>query len=268
LYEYMAAYLSLHGYQAGENPITTFIRLEALADRKVDVEHFFEYAWRHRDDSYAGAWGDLLYGGVVNVLVDLFARNGFFENGVGWKQFSAYQALAKKLNPGDLVVNLNYEPLFERGARQAGCHFAYVPNSPKPTDFLVAKPHGSINLIVEKETFWFSEPDIIGSLMAPGEHMDEFRGIIPPRYGKSLEQHPIATIMFDSIRGCAPESVTFWGVGFTSSDADLTDAYKRWSERALKISLIHPNPTRVIHDAERLLNRSVLHFRQPEEWSF
>jgi hypothetical protein len=268
LYEYMAGYLRSRGYEAGKNPVTTFIRLESIPDININIEYFFEYAWCHKNDSYLGAWGDLLYGGVVNPIVDLFARNGFFENGVGWKPFTAYQILAKTLHPGDLVVNLNYEPLFEMGARQGDRHFTYVPERPKPGDFLVAKPHGSINLIVEKDAFWFSEPNIIGSVMAPAEHMNEFRGIIPPRYGKSFRQHPIAANMFDAIRNYTPENVTFWGVGFTSSDIDLTDTYRRWCERASRISLIHPSPTRELSDAERLLERPILHFRKPEDWDF
>jgi hypothetical protein len=268
LHEYMARYLRECGQEPGLNAVTTFVRLEVLANAKINVERFFEFAWAHRNESYSGAWGDLIYGAVVNVLVDLFARNGFFENGVGWKPLNAYQALAKKLDPGDLVVNLNYEPLFEMGAMQAGCKLAYVPNVAQPGEFLVAKPHGSINLIVEKDKFWFSEPDIIGSQMAPGEHMDQFRGIVPPRYGKSFDQHPVAVRIFEAIRDYRPESVTFWGVGFTSSDADLTKAYEGWCSSASKISLVHPSPTTEVADAERMLKRGIQHFSQPEDWDY
>src|ERR1035437_3418871 len=248
--------------------VTTFVRLEVLDNAKINVERFFEFAWAHRNESYSGAWGDLIYGAVVNVLVDLFARNGFFENGVGWKPLNAYQALAKKLDPGDLVVNLNYETLFEMGAMQAGCKLAYVPNVAQPGEFLVAKPHGSINLIVEKDKFWFSEPDIIGSQMARGEYMDLFRGIVPPRYGKSFDQHPVAVRIFEAIRDYRPESVTFWGVGFTSSDADLTKAYEGWCSSASKISLVHLSPTTEVADAERMLKRGIQHFSQPEDWDY
>lgn len=268
LYNFMSAYLQANGHETGSNPISTFIQLEALPDNGVDVEKFFEYAWLHRGDSYNGAWGDLLYGGVINPLIDIFARNGFFENGIGWRPFAAYQCVANKLNPGDLVVNLNYEPLFEMGARQAGCDFEYIPDSGDPRKFQVAKPHGSINLIVEKYKFWFSEPDIIGSVMAQNEHMEMFRGIIPPRYNKSYQQHPIAKIIFDKIRDYIPDSLTFWGVGFAGSDIDLVDIYKGWCERVQSISLIHPCPTHEVQDAEQLLGKSVQHFKQPEDWGY
>jgi hypothetical protein len=156
LYQFMAGYLEAIGHETGPNPVHTFIRLEAIPRNNVNVERFFEYAWLHRDSSYQGGWEDLLYMGVFNPLVCLLAENGFFENGVGWRPLRAYQAMARKLMAGDLVVNLNYEPLFEMGARQVGCSFSYVPLSSEPTDFLIAKPHGSINMIVEKGAFWFS----------------------------------------------------------------------------------------------------------------
>ena len=215
LYQYMAGYLLSRGYSPGPNPVVTFLELEKIQHNSTNVEHFFEYAWVHRTDTYQGGWEDLLYMGVFNPLVCLFAENGFFENGVGWRPFRAYQAMAKELNAGDLVVNLNYEPLFEMGAQQAGCSFAYAPLTPKKMDFLVAKPHGSVNMIVDKEVFYFSEPNIIGSAIVDGENRKIFRGIIPPRFDKAYQQHPIASVIFNAIRDYTPESVTFWGVGFT-----------------------------------------------------
>jgi hypothetical protein len=266
LYQYMTGYLQTSGHEVGPNPVHTFIRLEAIPGNNVNVERFFEYAWYHRYNSYPGGWEDLLYMGVFNPLVCLFAENGFFENGVGWKPLRAYQAMAKKLNAGDLVVNLNYEPLFEMGAAQAGLSFTYVPLSPRQADFLVAKPHGSINMIVENGTFYFSEPDIIGSAIVNGEERDIFRGIIPPRFDKSYQQHPIANLIFNGIRNYTPESVTFWGVGFNSSDGDLIDVYRRWCDRAAKVLLIHPHPISELIDAELLFKRSILHLQQPEDW--
>jgi len=236
-----------------------------MLDNTIDVEHFFEYAWLHRNNSYQVGWEDLLYMGVFNPLVCLFAENGFFENGVGWRPFRAYQAMAKKLKEGDLVVNLNYEPLFEMGAHQAGCSFTYVPLSPEPVDFLVAKPHGSINMIVEKETFYFSEPNIIGSTIMDGENREIFRGIIPPRFDKSYQRHPIASLIFNAIRDYTPESVAFWGIGFTSSDSDLIEIYRTWCDRASVVTLIHPHPTSEVRDAEKLLKRSVLYLENPED---
>ncbi|RBA23081.1 hypothetical protein [Herminiimonas fonticola] len=266
LYDYMQRYLVSLGHMPSSNPLETFIALEELGT-DVHIERFFEYAWMHRHSLYDGAWGDLMYGAVVNTLICLFPQNGFHENGKGWKPFTAYQALANKLSAGDLVVNLNYEPLFEMGAIQAGRQITYIPNNQKNDSILVAKPHGSINLIVESKKFWFSEPDIIGSIMSQGEDMTEFRGIIAPRYNKSYQQHPIAAKIFDAIRDTSPDSVTFWGVGFTNSDADLNELYLGWCGKASRISIIHPCPETEILDAEKLLHTKVEHYKSPEEWN-
>jgi hypothetical protein len=266
LCQFMAGYLQANGHKAGPNSVDTFIRLEAIPGNSINVERFFEYAWLHRNNSYQGAWEDLLYLGVFNPLTCLFAENGFFENGVGWRQLRTYQAMAKKLRAGDLVVNLNYEPLFEMGAVQAEVKFAYVPLSPEPEDFLVAKPHGSFNMIVEKGNFYFSEPNIIGSATVVREERDIFRGIIPPRFDKTYQQHPIANRIFNDIRNYTPESVTFWGVGFNSSDGDLIDIYRGWCDQAANVFLIHPNPNSELNDAELMFKRPVAHLQKPEDW--
>lgn len=120
-------------------------------------------------------------------------------------------------------------------------------------------------MIVEKETFWFSEPDIIGSAIVNEENREIFRGIIPPRYDKSHQQHPIASCIFNAIGDYTPKSVTFWGVGFTRSDSDLIEIYRGWCDRAIEVTVIHPHPTSEITDAESLFNRTIVHLERPED---
>ncbi|MGO9545857.1 MAG: hypothetical protein ACLPPF_13845 [Rhodomicrobium sp.] len=160
---------------------------------------------------------------------------------------------------------MDYEPLFEMGVAQAGLPFCYVPLPSQREEFLVAKPHGSMNMIVEKETFWFSEPNITGSAIVSGENRQIFRGLIPPRFNKSYDQHPIAKSIFDAIRDFTPESVAFWGVGFTSSDVDLLSIYRHWCQQASSVFLIHPHPKSEIRTPTELLKRSVHHLKRPED---
>lgn len=268
LFLYIQDYLHQNNHPPQENLISQFIELEKNSTSSINIERLFEFAWEHRNDYYEGAWGDLLYGAIVNPLICLFANHGFFENGVGWRQFTANQTVAKHLNAGDLVVNLNYEPLFEMAAVQANCAFVYSPNTPKKSDFIVSKPHGSINLIVEPERFWFAEADIIGSVQAPNESENFFRGIIPPRFNKSSEQHPISSVLFDAIKNFTPTSLTFWGVGFTGSDQDILRLYQSWGMDAHKIEIIHPNPnSQAINDAIALFNRQIDYYPNPEAWA-
>jgi len=94
--------------------------------------------------------------------------------------------------------------------------------------------------------------------------MSGFRGFVSGLENFVLINTPIAMRIFQAIRDYRPESVTFWGVGFTNSDADLTEAYKRWCRSASKISLIHPSPTTEVADAEQILKRSIQHFCQQQ----
>lgn len=265
----MRGYLEAHDYLSKGDPTDTFVELERAGADRINVERFFEYAWRHRDEYPSqymehGEWGNLVYHGIASSLV--FLLRHFFENGVGWKPLSASQMVARHLSVGDLVVNLNYDTLFELGAKQTNRHFVYVPNKPSVDSLRIAKPHGSLNLIVNNGGFAFGQPEFIHMVLQPGEDMGNLRGIVPPRFNKAYNQHPVARVIFDEIRGVSPTKLTFWGIGLSDSDADLTELYQRWANTA-ECEMINPNrKTESVARAQEILGAPVQHFLSIEDW--
>ena len=182
--------------------------------------------------------------------------------------FTASQAVAAALRPGDLVVNLNYDTVFEIGLKQARVDFRYIPGPPERRHLYMAKPHASINLVCTASEGRWTDPEHFQTVTYPDEDMTEFRGIVPPRFNKSFEQHPIAAAVCELIRRLFPESLTFWGVSLADSDRDLLDLYREWSRSLSRIELIHPNPTAEAKaNIQRLLGKAVKQFLSPEEWA-
>ena len=93
------------------------------------------------------------------------------------------KSIAAKYGSGDLILNLNYDTVFELSLQQIAQPFVYAPNQPKENELLVCKPHGSINLVVNDRGFTFGQPDWWGTPEPPGYRT--FAGFVPPRLTKS-----------------------------------------------------------------------------------
>lgn len=251
----------------GPDPTALFIELARNPDSGVNVERLFEYCWINRGDGFRyhqGDWADLINHGILSPLTFLLAQS-FYINGQGIRQLEAGKLVAGRLRKGDIVMSLNYDTLFEIALEQTGFQVTYAPNTFNGNGVLVAKPHGSINLLANGESFWFSQPDSIGALPS-GE--DDFRNhvaIVPPRFNKSYEQHPIAKIIFQSIAQTQPRTLTFWGVGLTDSDVDLIEIYGRWMRSAVAVEVINPDAT-VASKVSSILARKVNAYASIEAW--
>jgi hypothetical protein len=174
--------------------------------------------------------------------------------------------VAEKFNGGDVVLDLNYDTLFEIGAQQAGKKITFLPSAPPADALWVAKPHGSLNMVVnvEKRSFAFGELDWPGSPQ-PADGARNYAGFIPPRFNKKFSDHPAANMILKPIWNLAPEFVTFWGVGFTKSDADLAELYARWCKVCRTIEVINPDRT-VANSLKSEFGNKVNHFENVDEW--
>lgn len=258
---------SLH-IDPGPDPTALFIELARKTDSGINVERLFEYCWANRGDGFRyhqGDWADLIDHGILSPLTFLMSQ-AFYRQGEGINQLGAGKLVASKLKNGDIVLNLNYDTLFEIALEQAGLQVTYAPNSFNGKGVLVAKPHGSINLLANSESFWFAQPDSIGALHSSEDDFRNHVAIVPPRYNKSYEQHPIAQIIFQSIAQTQPKQLTFWGVGLTDSDIDLIEIYGRWMRSAVTVEVINPDAAAVASKVSDILARKVNAYVSIEAW--
>jgi hypothetical protein len=72
-------------------------------------------------------------------------------------------------------------------------------------------------------------------------------------------------MIVETIRNLEPSSLTFWGIGFTSSDADLTKLYRDWSSTASTIEVINPDKT-IATRLQSTFGKSVIHYPDVEDW--
>lgn len=277
-----------------------FYELERNVDTRdtVNIERFFEFAWKHKDKDWSpdkgpddnlpkdfiegfvitsgggtsahensqapSGWQNLLLHGIGSPL-QLIIINGFHENGVGWRPLRVAQSVGRILRPGDAVLNLNYDTLFELALQQASIPFSYAPNSVRSDEVSICKPHGSLNLTVDerKRSFAFGQPEWLGVPAPPGTI--SFSGLLPPRYEKSYAQIPTAKMILAPLTDSHPHIVSFWGVGFTSSDVDLVELYRTWTRDCSRVEVINPDDA-VARTAEELLYRDVHHYRDVPSW--
>ena len=277
----------------GDDPRELFYRLER--EGHTNVERFMEFAWvnRHRkfdikerpfppgyisglrirtpgtsdkDDtalnSHGDFWENLLYHGIGGPL-QLHMIECFFENGVGWKTLAQSQSLISHLNSSDVVLNLNYDTVFELALSQRAVSFCYSPNDPGTDTILVAKPHGSLNMVMNNTGFTFGQPEWLGMPQPPGYR--SYSGIIPPRLNKDYSQQPAAAMILAPLQQRRPESIIMWGVGLTESDVDLVSLYGQWAESANIIDVINPS-AEVADKVTDLCNTTVRHFPTLEDW--
>jgi hypothetical protein len=289
----LEAYLRELGHHELErDPRELFYRLED--EGQVNIELFLEFAWnnRHRtwkldegnrppgyisglrattggavgsEKPYAGEgqfWEDLLYHGIGMPLTVAMAEC-FFENGKGWKELALSKAMAARLQPGDAVLNLNYDTVFELALTQLGRPFVYLPHPAPGNRIEVCKPHGSLNMVVNTSSFTFGQPGWLGTPQPPA--YSSYSGIIPPRMNKNYAQHPIARLILNPLVHRRPTTIVLWGTRLTESDVDLCALYKRWAEHANRIDVINPSAelaTRV----GQVFGRPIAHFSSLERW--
>jgi hypothetical protein len=256
----LEAYLRELGFaDLGADPRELFYGLEH--DGRTNIERFLAFAWIHRDEdwkleegaappdyisglrmvAHTGApeepvpqlaprwWTDLLYNGIGKPLT-LMMSQCFFENGRGWKDLNLTKSIASWLEAGDLVLNLNYDTVFELALEQLNKAFAYSPNAPIANELTVCKPHGSLNMIMNAECFAFGQPEWLGMPEPPG--FRSYSGFIPPRLNKSYAQHPASQVILAPAINRKPDEIIMWGVGLTESDVELLNLYRHWSQHA------------------------------------
>ena len=277
-----------------------FYELERNVDTRdtINIERFFEFAWKHKNKDWSPdrgpngslpkdymVGGAITSGGVAAVSTDsqspsgwqnlllhglgsplqLIMINNFHQNGVGWRPLQVTQSVGRVLRPGDAVLNLNYDTLFELALQQAGIPFSYAPNSVRSDEVSICKPHGSLNLVVDEreQSFSFGQPEWLGTPAPPGTI--SFSGLLPPRYEKSYAQIPTAKMILAPLTELYPDSVSFWGVGFTSSDVDLIQLYQTWMRNCSRVEVINPDEA-TARAAEELLFREVHHYRDVPSW--
>lgn len=254
-------YLAAQGIDSGTDPTSLFIELAAHPNSAINVERLFEFCWVNRGKKFPGDWENLIHHGILNPLTFLLIK--VFGNGD--RHLNAGALVASKLTDGDLVLSLNYETLFEIAATQCGHQLTYLPSKSSGSGLLIAKPHGSINLLADEHRFWFSQPNCIGALPSSEDGFRNWRGIVPPRFNKTYSQHPIAKMILECVVNIRPDTITFWGVGLTDSDVDLLDIYRAWCKSNPSIEVINPDETVSLRIRE-ILGLQVHHVQTIEHW--
>lgn len=274
----------------GDDPREKFYELER--EKRTNIEIFMEYLWNNKhinshDENkvlppgYVSGFR-LSIGGDSNGLIGCgeefwqnFLGHGigspfqymmimcFHENGVGWKDFSLSKIIARSLSPGDLVLNLNYDTVFELALKQLGRSFSYAPNIAQTDEVVICKPHGSLNMVTNDKGFAFGQPDWLGMPQPPGYL--SYSGLMPPRLNKKYTQNPISARMIQSVENRMPDDLIFWGVGVTNSDVDLICLYKNWSRKNPSVTVINPDIC-VARKIENTLNLPVQHFEDLVAW--
>jgi hypothetical protein len=288
----LEAYLQELGYtEFGSDAREIFYRLEATGE--TNIERFLEFAWIHKDKEWkleegaaprdyisglrivAGGnqgdpvpplaprwWADFLYNGIGKPLT-FFMIQCFFENGHGWKDLALTKSVASRLDPGDLVLNLNYDTIFEIALDQLNQPFSYCPSESTVDQVLVCKPHGSLNMVMNRQEFTFGQPDWLGMPEPPG--FRSYSGFLPPRLNKSFAQHPAAKMILAPATSRKPEEIAMWGVGLTESDVELVALYREWSRHAKRVNVINPSDS-VARKASDLLERDITWFESVAAW--
>lgn len=241
-----------------------FFELEKDPAAGVNIETFFEFAWIHRE-AFADEWENLMAHGILGPITFLLIQ-GLWRDGILDAPLKLSPSVARRLLPGDVILDLNYDTLFEIGAMQAGHELTFLPNKPSNNSILIAKPHGSINMVVgaNGNSFRFGSLNWPGNPQ-PADGSRNFMGFIPPHQNKTYAGHWIAGEIFDAIPRTTPSIVTFWGIGFTKSDTGLSETYDVWCRPAQMIEVINPDD-RVAEAVRHQYGPKVRHFSTAEQW--
>jgi hypothetical protein len=293
-YPFLWSYLHELGYEdLGKDPRELFFQLEERGE--TNIERFLEYAWLNRDQKIElptherlengyvppgyissatlheggahksgtpGPWPNLLYHGVGSALAESIVE-AFFINGSGFPEFNLAKKAATWLGPGDLALSLNYDTVFEIALEQAQRPYVYAPEKANAAQIKVCKPHGSLNLVVNKERFMFGQPRWLGSPQPPG--MESYICLVPPTLNKTYARHPIARHMVKSVKCRRPDEMAFWGLGFTESDADLFELFRLWARSVKTVDVINPD-REVGPRIGSALNRPVRQYHNIDAW--
>lgn len=269
----MTAFLAQFGIDGGNNAVARFIELDTGEIPELNVERFFAFAYNNRDLIAPGCEGfdpateyeNLLLHGILGPLTFLLIMGLLKPGPEGDPPLPLARQVAERLRPDDLVVNLNYDTVFELGAEQAGHSLAFVPNQGDANSLRIAKPHGSLNLFLNatRDAFWFAQPQIVGGLQ-PSDGSRNYLGFVPPRFGKQYDQHPIAAAILEPVAVMNPTVVTFWGIGLTDSDQDLLAIFRRWA-RSAAVEFINPSASDATRAAQ-LLGAPVARFDSVDAW--
>lgn len=254
------------GEDIKRGPVGVFINLEAKAPDQHNIETLCEHAWRQfgADPDF---WAAFIHEGIFLHLFALFTEQ--FGLGAG-KNMVAGRQVAEVLQPGDRVLNLNYDIAFDLALKQAGKAITYSPDV-RENGISVFKPHGSFNFYVNPKNgnCFFEDPQKIqGSFGIPDPQGGVFfvqHGIIPPRLNKSYAQHPAAEMILSHGRPFSPRIVTFWGVGLTNSDVDLLSLYREAVAYAELVEFINPSQE-ASEKATKLLATKLTHFLSLDQW--
>jgi hypothetical protein len=248
------------------SPVEVFCRLEEQLPEIYNIERLCEFTWRVFGKSHV-FWESFIYEGIYFKLFALFTQQ--FGMGLGRAMQAGYRVITQ-LAPGDVVLNLNYDILFDLALVQSGKPFCYAPEV-HPGMVSLLKPHGSINLYVNLSNgnCFFEEPHRIhGSVRIPdraGGTFSPYGGILPPRLNKSYEQQPFAEHILSTGRPFLPRVVTFWGVGLTASDQDLLSLYKEATAWSKIIEFINPDE-QACRNAEKMLGKRIRYFSSLDKW--
>jgi len=260
LYEYM----DRKGLESEGNPLKKFVDYSESYPEEVNIEDYFEFIWSLKQEysglkdylsrirpngryeppheNWESLWYQLLFWGIGAPLN--FAICQTLKLTGEFQELRGANMIIEHLKKGDVVLNLNYDTLFEIGLQQSQKRFTYAPNKRNYACILVAKPHGSLNRIrtriFDKYSVTFAHPDIYGAGLPSGQ--ESYTEIFAPRKNKNYEQSPTSKIIIDSVKNLKPHKLTFWGVGFTASDIDLLELYSNWASQSQIVELINPDP--------------------------
>ncbi len=245
-----------------------FFRCEEILNLGINIETYFEFFWNWRGlylSPYGEEWWNVLYHGVLQPIKRRMLMV-FNENGGSWKPFPESDRVVDVLQPTDLVLNLNYDTIFDISIwRKKYPKICYLPNDINKDDIIIAKPHGSLNLLVDldQQGFAFGNPQNTGA--TPPKNAGFHYGFLPPRLNKHFAQHEIAETIIQAIPELHPTTLTFWGVGLTTSDIDLVNLFTRWVPRVKAVEAINPSAVDVARVA-KLLGTEISRFESVDRW--
>jgi hypothetical protein len=83
-------------------------------------------------------------------------------------RFPLAESVATQLMPGDLVLNLNYDLIFDVALKNIGRNTVYSPHARPEEGIWAFKPHGSFHLVVNEKKnafyFYFGQVKFIGDI--------------------------------------------------------------------------------------------------------
>jgi hypothetical protein len=138
----------------GVDPVALFYDLEQRFPGLI--EDFFASAWRRRNDfhtQYSNRWDDLMYHGFLRPLNFILMGGLLADNPE--QRFPLSEKVAAQLVPGDLVLSLNYDLIFDVALKNIGRKTVYSPNARPGDGVWVFKPHGSFHIAVDQRNYRF-----------------------------------------------------------------------------------------------------------------